>query len=87
MRTLRLREVKSFTGGRTRSQLWGLGGCIVDKLTICSKALKMSLLFPLLPHFEKLRTIIRQGPPRFSSVHILGSILHHGEKLEATFQP
>ena len=23
----------------------------------------------------------------FSSVHILGSILHHGEKLEATFQP
>ena len=87
MRTLRLREVKSFTEGRTRSQLWGLGGYIVDKLTICSRALKVCLLLPLLPHLEKLRTIIRQRPPRFSSAHILGSILHHGEKLEDTFQP
>ena len=68
----------------------GFGGLYrlsVDKSTICSKALKMRLLLPLLPHFEKLRNIIRQGPPPFSSVHILGSILHHGEKLEATFQP
>ena len=44
----------------------GFGGLYrlsVDKLTICSKALKMCLLLPLLPHFEKLRNIIRQGPP------------------------